>query len=195
MICQVFFLWQRTSVQTGCAVTSRMLFLIKSYTVTPVSKPIDFAIAMPTPAFSKDLTSIFNTVLPEEVKYDLACRLIGESLRVASVSLLLYDPKTDQLVCQGNYLGPQGRSHYKTRDQGLPFIIDYLQVFHYLNAGMVDFHEMTFSHFRSSLFCGETRIEFPVSEEIFYRLKEGWTGPAGYGAMYRTYMAASHGFF
>jgi signal transduction histidine kinase len=148
---------------------------------------------MPTPSFSKDLTSIFNSnILSEHLKYDLACRLIGESLKVTTVSLLLYEPRTDMLTCQGNYLAPQLRSNYKVMDAALQTVIDYLSVFDYFNSNIVEWHEMTFRHFRFSVFNGETPSEYPLNEETFNKLKEGWTGPAGYPGIYRQYKSGLH---
>jgi signal transduction histidine kinase len=148
---------------------------------------------MPTPTFSKDLTSIFNTnSLPEDIKYDLSCRLVAESLQVATVSMLIYEPQTDTLKCLGNYIAPRTRSHYNTFDPDLPTIIDNLSVFDYLDAGHVDYSEMTFDNYISSVFHGETKTEHEVTRDLFVKLKSGWTGPAGYPAIYRAFRRGLH---
>jgi signal transduction histidine kinase len=148
---------------------------------------------MPTPAFSKDLTSIFNSHdLREDLKYDLTCRLIGESLQVATVSLLLYEAHSDTLTCKGSYLAPSRRSHYIAKeDKILGELIENMAVFEYFDAGPVNWWEMNFDNFKSSVVHGETSQNLAINQATFTALKESWIR-GEYQKKYREYKLAIH---
>lgn len=76
-------------------------------------------------SLSTQLTRIFTQSDQEEVVNDFACYVICESLKVASVSILLYQGNRDRLVCKGRYVDPK-YSDLKIEDNRK--VLDY--VFH-----------------------------------------------------------------
>lgn len=131
---------------------------------------------MPTPGFSKDITSIFNNnELKEQLRYDITCRLVCNALDVASVSMLIYDAQTDRLTCRGNYLGKKEKSHYSTDSKPkLEEVIEYISVFEYFDSELTELKSTTFADFKKSNFCGETNPYTELTETLFEELKTNW---------------------
>jgi signal transduction histidine kinase len=151
---------------------------------------------MPTPSFSKDITSLFNnSELTDDLKYDVACRMVCETLNLITVSMLMYDAKTDKLTCEGKYLAPKSRSNYSdNNDIRRSEIIDNISVFEFFDANIDEFKHLTHEGFGTSIVNGETNKHFKISPEVFGSLKMKWTY-MGYKEAYYDYKKALHNEF
>src|ERR1700744_324037 len=125
---------------------------------------------MPTTDFSKNITVIYNSKLPCQLKNDVTCRLLCEHIQSASASIVLYDGKTDQLVAKGTYID-RGRSKLEVHDEYLRMIMDDISVFEFFDS---EKHNISFFDFTQSSIYGKTAKTIGITEEHFYHLQELW---------------------
>jgi signal transduction histidine kinase len=143
---------------------------------------------MPSAKFSKAITYILNSgEIDRDLKHDIACRLIGESLQVASVSMLMYDAVEDKICCKGSYLAPKAISKFSCPNQILDDIIENISVYEYFDSDVLlggYSHEL--KYFQESLFS--TNPSF-VTQDLFEKCASNWKAEK-YRLCYKSYRKA-----
>lgn len=150
---------------------------------------------MLTPQFSRDIASIFNSNdLTDDIKYDVTCRLVCDSLGVSSVSIVIYDVKTDNLKCKGSYLSPNYHDKYNCKNETYRIIMENIMVFEFFDSSAALVSQHTYQDFTKTALYGEKTAESTLGREEFDVLKKMWDQD-GMKQHYRNYKYLTHNEF
>lgn len=141
---------------------------------------------MPSPEFSKKLTSIISdTDLSKNIRYDIICRLLCQTLGIHSVSMLTYRANLDKLKCIGFYLANPGEANLNNNYFD---IITYLPYFEFLaDCSDKELERKTLDDYTESIYYLNPSKQELISTDKFISLKSLWKSTYKYRFMnYKT---------
>ncbi|WP_298140589.1 HAMP domain-containing sensor histidine kinase [Flavobacterium sp.] len=107
---------------------------------------------------AKNVSRIFNSSLSLKLKYDKISELLSNVFEARTVSILLYDSKTDSLVCQGFYLNAD-KLYFENKK--LELILKHINIFDFLKHKKIKNSD-----------CGKLYSEFTKSNNLLKNIDE-----------------------